>query len=111
VVEYFSYPANKEIVERLEKAGLQFKMDENDVNMISQKLSGKTFVISGTFEKFSRDEIKAVIEKNGGKNMSGISSGTQYLIAGNKPGPDKLKKAESMGIQVITEEDFLRMID
>jgi DNA ligase (NAD+) len=110
VVEYFAHPANREIVERLVATGLRFSINEDETGNVSQKLQGKTFVISGTFQSFSRDEIKAVIEKNGGKNMSGISSGTKYLIAGSKPGPDKLKKAEALGIPVISEEDFAKMI-
>ncbi len=111
VVEYFAYPANKEIVNRLIAAGLRFTITEDETGNVSQKLQGKSFVISGTFQSFSRDEIKAAIEINGGKNMSGISSGTQFLIAGNKPGPDKLKKADLLGIPVITEEEFVRMIE
>jgi len=106
VVEYFSHPTNKVIIEQLIATGLRFTISDDDTGNISQKLQGKNFVISGTFQKFSRDELKLAIEKNGGKNMSGISSGTQYLIAGNKPGPDKLKKAAALGIPVITEEDF-----
>ncbi len=110
VVEYFAHPANREIVERLVASGLRFTIGDDETGNVSQKLQGKSFVISGTFVSFSRDEIKATIEKNGGKNMSGISSGTKYLIAGNKPGPDKLKKAEALGIPVISEEDFIKMI-
>lgn len=111
VAEYFAHPANREIVGRLIAAGLCFTMSEEEKGNISQKLEGRSFVISGTFQNFSRDEIKSAIEKNGGKNMSGISSGTRFLIAGSKPGPDKLRKAESLGIPVISEDDFLRMLN
>jgi DNA ligase (NAD+) len=111
VLEYFAHPANKEIVGQLVAAGLRFNISDADADTTSQKLIGKSFVISGTFLKYSRDEIKSLIERNGGKNMSGISSGTQFLIAGNKPGPDKLKKANALGIPVITEEDFSAMIE
>jgi DNA ligase (NAD+) len=110
VVEFFAHPANKEIVERLEAAGLCFTSDENEMRNVSQKLQGKSFVVSGTFQRFSREAIKAAIELNGGRNMSGISSGTHFLIAGNKPGPDKLKKADTLGIPIITEDGFERMI-
>jgi DNA ligase (NAD+) len=111
VVEYLGHPANAEIIERLISAGLRFEMNEEEVGTLSQKLNGKCFVISGTFDKFSREDIKATIEKNGGKNMSGISSGTSFLIAGTKAGPDKLKKADAMGIPIITEDDFISMIE
>ncbi len=111
VTEYFAHPGNRELVKRLVDSGLQFSIDESETATTSQKISGKTFVISGSFEKFSRDELKSLIEKNGGKNMSGISSGTLYLIAGSKPGPDKLKKAESLGIPVISESEFIQMIE
>jgi DNA ligase (NAD+) len=111
VIEYFAHPANKEIIGRLVTAGLRFEISESESGNISQKLEGKSYVISGTFQKFTRDEIKLLIEQNGGKNMSGISSGTQFLIAGIKPGPDKLKKAGALGIPVISEEDFSAMIE
>lgn len=109
VIEYFEHPANKEIVSRLISAGLSFEMDD-DLTNNTQKLQGKSFVISGTFVRYSREEIKILIEKNGGKNMSGVSSGTNFLLAGSKPGPDKLKKAEALGIRVITEDEFNEML-
>jgi DNA ligase (NAD+) len=111
VIEYFAHPSNKEILERLVNSGLRFEISEDEKGNVSQKLSGKSFVISGTFQRFSRDDLKIAIEKNGGKNMSGISSGTQFLIAGNKPGPDKIKKADSLGIPIITEDEFAKMIE
>jgi len=109
VIEYFEHPLNKEIVERLVFYGLQFQISQ-DSGLSSSILHGKSFVVTGSFEKYSRDELKSLVEKNGGKIMSGISSGTQFLIAGNKPGPDKIKKAESLSIPIISETEFEEMI-
>jgi len=110
VVEYFNHPLNKVIVEGLKSSGLQFTMRENETLSLSQKLLGKSFVVTGSFEKISRDELKASIEQNGGKNLSTVSSGTNYLLAGIKPGPDKIKKAEAFGIPVISEDDFTELL-
>jgi DNA ligase (NAD+) len=74
------------------------------------KLEGKSFVISGSFENHSRDELKSMIIRNGGKNLSSVSSNTHYLIAGEKMGPSKKKKAEDLGIRIISEDDFLNML-
>lgn len=109
VLEYFEHPLNKEIVERLISYGLQFEIAD-DLSLTSSILQGKSFVVTGSFEKYSRDEMKSLVEKNGGKIMSGVSSGTQFLIAGSKPGPDKIKKAESLSIPVISETEFEEMI-
>jgi DNA ligase (NAD+) len=111
VLEYFQHPANLSIIEKLEAAGLRFEISDNEKGNISQKLQGKSFVITGTFQKFSRDEIKIIIEKNGGKNLSGVSGGAHFLLAGNKPGPDKIKKADALKISIISEDDFARMIE
>jgi DNA ligase (NAD+) len=73
-------------------------------------LEGKSFVVSGVFSQFSRDEIKAEVERHGGKNVSSISKNTDYVLAGDKMGPSKLKKAEDLGVPIISEEDFLGMI-
>jgi DNA ligase (NAD+) len=110
VMEFFVHPVNKEIVERLKSYGLQFSMDKSGENLLSAKLAGKNFVISGTFTKFSRDELKNLIERHGGKNVSSVSSNTNYLVAGEKTGPEKLKKAKQFNIPVIGETDFLEMI-
>jgi DNA ligase (NAD+) len=77
---------------------------------LSNKLAGKSFIISGTFSEFSRDSLKVLIELHGGKFLSSISSNTDYLLAGEKPGPEKLKKAEVLKIQIISEKDFKEMI-
>lgn len=105
---FFQEEKNLEIVNRLKAAGLQFEVvaTEND----SSALEGLSFVISGVFEKVSRNELKALIEKNGGKNTGSISAKTSYLIAGDKMGPAKLEKAEKLGLKIITEDDFLEML-
>lgn len=108
VQQYFLDGENLRIIDRLKAAGLQFEMEE--VQLDSNALEGKTFVVSGVFTRFSRDEIKALIEKNGGKNVGSISAKTSYVLAGENMGPAKLEKASSLGIAIISEEDFVRMI-
>uniref|UniRef100_UPI00345BF166 BRCT domain-containing protein n=1 Tax=Fluviicola sp. TaxID=1917219 RepID=UPI00345BF166 len=95
-------------IERLKQAGLQFEIEE--VALDSNTLEGKTFVVSGVFSQFSRDEIKELIEKNGGKNVGSISAKTSYVLAGENMGPAKLEKASSLGIPIISEADFIQMI-
>jgi DNA ligase (NAD+) len=110
VVEFFADERNKKLIERLKAAGLKFELDESETQGMSDKLKGKTFVVSGVFSKYSRDEIKAMIEKNGGKNASSISSKTSYVVAGENMGPAKLEKAEKLGIQIIGEEELEGLI-
>lgn len=110
IIGYFSKPENRELVERLKVTGLQFKLDEAQLANRSEKLSGLTIIISGTFEKNSRDDLKKMIEHHGGKNVSSISKNTSYLLAGNNIGPSKLEKAVKLNIPIISEEDFLKMI-
>jgi len=110
VIEYFADEKNREIIDKLKKAGLQFELSEEEMQTTSDALAGKSIVISGTFAKHSRDEIKYLIEKNGGKNSSSISSKTDYLVAGDKIGPAKLAKAEKLGIPIISEDDLLNLI-
>ncbi|OFY50249.1 MAG: DNA ligase (NAD(+)) LigA [Bacteroidetes bacterium GWF2_41_31] len=109
VLTWFSRTEHIELIERLRKHGLQFE-SMNRLDVISEKLSGKTFVVSGVFNHFSREEIKQLIEKHGGKNLGSISSQTHYLIAGEKMGPAKKAKAEKLGIPIITEDQFEEMI-
>lgn len=109
VQQYFLDEDNRKIIERLEKAGLQFKVEEKELT--SNALEGKNFVVSGVFSKFSRDEIKKLIEDNGGKNVSSISAKTDFVLAGENMGPAKLEKATQLGIAIISEEDFEKMID
>lgn len=108
VQEYFRDERAIDTVQRLKSAGLQFEMEE--VVLDSSSLAGKTFVVSGVFTKFSRDQIKDLIERNGGKNVSSISAKTSYVLAGENMGPAKLEKASSLGIPVISEDDFEKMI-
>lgn len=110
VVEYFNNPYNLEIIERLRKYGLQFALEEDALKPVDDILKGLTFVISGVFEKHSRDELKELIIQHGGKNTGSVSGKTSYLLAGDNAGPEKLKKAEQLGVKIIGEEEFLKMI-
>lgn len=111
VVEYFAEARNRELVERLRSYGLQMSMPEDDGAGRSDRLSGKSIVISGTFSRHSRDEYKDMIELNGGKNVGSISKKTDYVLAGENMGPAKLEKARKLGIPIIDEDTFLSMID
>ena len=106
---FFDKPENIIIIERLKKAGLQFNNEKKAVSE-SQALAGKSIVVSGVFSSFSRDEIKQLIEYHGGKNSSSISSKTDFLLAGEKMGPEKKKKAEALNVKIINEDEFLKMI-
>lgn len=108
VQNYFLDEENVNLIERLQKAGLQFEVEEKVLS--SENLKGKNFVVSGVFSLFSRDELKGLIEQHGGKNVSSISSKTDYVIAGANMGPAKLEKAMQLGVEIISEEDFVRMI-
>ena len=110
IVSYFANPTNKDLVERLQKAGLQMQRSEEDETAFSGKLKGKSIVISGVFQHHSRDEYKEMIEKNGGKNAGSISSKTSFILAGDNMGPAKWEKAQKLGIEIITEEMFLAML-
>lgn len=110
ILDFFKEPKNQEIIRRLREKGLHFDIHEEDKNLKSEKLKGMTFVVSGTFEGFSRDEIKKEIEAHGGKNAGSISSKTSYLVGGENIGPEKLKKAKSLNIPVISETDFKLLI-
>jgi DNA ligase (NAD+) len=108
ILSYFADEANRDTIDRLKIAGLKFE-SEAVVRQDSESLKGMTIVISGNFS-ISRDEMKAMIIANGGKNSGSISGKTSYLLAGEKAGPEKLKKAESLGVKVITEQEFNEMI-
>lgn len=110
VITYFANPVNQEIVERLHSYGLQMQLSEEQIEGTSEKLSGKSIVISGVFAKHSRDEYKALIEKNGGKNVGSISGKTSFILAGENMGPSKLQKAEKLGVPLVDEATFLEMI-
>ncbi len=111
VVEYFKIPINIEIINRLRKAGLQMAISEEELHNKTDKLAGKSIVISGTFSHHSRDEYKKMITMNGGKNVGSISSKTDFVFAGENMGPSKLEKAQKLGIPIINEEEFLKMIE
>lgn len=109
LMHWFDQPAHLNLIKRLTEQGLQMSLTDEHVSKISGKLEGKSFVVSGVFT-ISRDEIKKMIEDHGGKNVSGISSKTDYVLAGDKMGPEKLKKAEKLGIPIISEEEFRSLI-
>ncbi len=111
IITYFHNPQNLEIVERLRSYGLQMTLSEEQMQQASNKLSGKSIVISGVFQHHSRDEYKLLIEQNGGKNVGSISGKTSFILAGDNMGPSKLQKAEKLGIPIINEDDFLKMIE
>ncbi|HML63837.1 MAG TPA: NAD-dependent DNA ligase LigA [Dysgonomonas sp.] len=111
IVKYFSNPNNLEVINKLRTFGLQFELSESIIAQRTEKLKDLSIVISGTFEKYSRDEYKSMIEQNGGKNSGSISSKTNYVLAGDNMGPAKLEKAKSLGIPIINEDDFLKMLE
>ncbi len=111
VRDYFADERNRAIVERLKTYGLQMELSEAAQQATGDKLKGLTIVISGIFSKHSRDEYKALIEQNGGKNGSSVSGKTDYILAGENMGPAKLQKAEKLGVKIIDEDDFLKMIE
>ena len=108
IVAYFADENNRLIIERLRSVGVKFEVAEK--KLLSQSLAGLSFVISGSFERHSRDELKALIELHGGKNLAAVSGATNYLLAGNKIGPAKLQKATKLGVEIISEEQFEAMI-
>ncbi len=110
VITYFHTPENQTIVERLRGYGLRMSLSEEQLASQTELLKGQTIVISGVFQKHSRDEYKAMIEQNGGKNTGSISAKTSYILAGDNMGPAKLQKAEKLGVKIINEDEFLDMI-
>ncbi len=111
VITYFHDAANIDIVNRLRQYGLQMALTEEQMANHSDALAGKSIVISGVFSKHSRDEYKAMIEQNGGKNVGSISGKTSFILAGENMGPSKLQKAEKLGVEIVDEETFLRMLE
>ncbi|CCY83188.1 dNA ligase [Prevotella sp. CAG:1185] len=111
VITYFRNPVTMQIVERLRGYGLQMALSEEQMSSSSDKLAGKSIVISGVFAHHSRDEYKQIIEQNGGKNVGSISGKTSFILAGDNMGPAKLQKAEKLGIPIIDEDTFLKMIE
>ena len=111
VIRYFHNEENLQIIERLRSYGLQMSLNAEQLQGSTDKLAGKSIVISGVFERHSRDEYKAMIELNGGKNVGSISSKTSFILAGANMGPSKLQKAEKLGLALVDEETFLRMLE
>ncbi len=110
IISFFNDEINIKIIDKLKKAGVNVSANRTENKHISDKLKGKAIIISGSFHSFSRDEIKILIEQHGGKNVSSISSKTDFLLAGDKIGPAKLSKAKKNNIKIISEDDFLKMI-
>ena len=106
--EFFDDPANIAEIQALEAAGLRFSVEE-PAQKASDSLAGKSIVISGNFS-ISRDDMKALIEAHGGKNSSSVSGKTDYLLAGEKPGPEKMKKAQELGVKVISENELYALV-
>ncbi|MDR2232469.1 MAG: NAD-dependent DNA ligase LigA [Tannerella sp.] len=111
VIDYFADERHPELVGRLQQYGLQMNLREEVISKRTDKLKNLTFVISGVFALHSRDEYKAMIEQHGGKNSGSVSGGTDYVLAGENMGPAKLEKANKLGIKIINEEDFLKLIE
>ena len=111
ILQYFADARNREIIERLREAGVQMQMAEQDSSEYTDKLAGKSIVISGVFAHHSRDEYKDMIEKNGGKNVGSISKKTTFILAGENMGPSKLEKAQKLGVPIINEDEFLKMLE
>ena len=111
IITYFHDEKNLEIIRRLREYGLQMELSEAQTAQTSDKLAGQSIVISGVFSHHSRDEYKAIIEQNGGKNVGSISNKTSFILAGENMGPSKLQKAEKLGIRIMSEEEFLEIIE
>lgn len=110
ILLYFSNEKNRQLVVRLKEAGLKMEADEEDRSGYTDNLAGQSIVISGVFQHHSRDEYKALIEKHGGKNVGSISKKTSFILKGDNMGPSKLEKAEKLGIRLVEEDEFLKMI-
>ena len=110
IIRYFADEKNRTQIERLREAGIQLEMEEQDMSEYTDKLAGKSIVISGVFTHHSRDEYKEIIEKNGGKNVGSISKKTSFILAGDNMGPAKLEKANKLGVPIMNEDEFLELI-
>lgn len=110
VIDFFANEDNRKLVERLKGYGVQLETSADSNTSVSEKLAGQIFVVSGVFEKFSRDDLKKAIEDNGGKVGSSISAKTNYVVAGDNMGPAKLEKANQLGVKIISEDEFISLI-
>jgi DNA ligase (NAD+) len=111
IMLFFEDQENQQLVSDLKEAGLNFELNQEAVTLNNGRLLGKSFVVSGVFQSFGREELKDTIKQNGGKVVSGISGKLDYLLAGDKMGPAKLQKARDLGIEIISEQQFIRMIE
>lgn len=110
IIEFFSNETNRDLIQKLKASGVQLSVKDEEIAMISDKLKGLTVVISGTFSRISREELKELIARHGGKNVSSISSSTSLLVAGENMGPAKLEKATKLGVKIISEDEFFALI-
>ena len=110
IIDFFQLEENRVLIDRLIEHGLQFKIEKEQLDGMTDKLAGLVFVVSGVFQTISRSELKKSISINGGKVSSSVSGKTNFLIAGDKIGPSKLAKAEKLGVKLITEAEYLLMI-
>jgi DNA ligase (NAD+) len=110
IVNFFAQAKNRRLVERLRESGVRMKTGKEEIILKSNRLVEKAFVVSGVFTRFSREELKKLIEENGGRNVSSVSSKTDFIIAGTDMGPKKLEKAKELGIKIISEDEFVKMI-
>jgi DNA ligase (NAD+) len=110
VYDFFRHPENQQEIQRLKKAGLKFVSDQKEPEKESDVLANKSFVISGTFQNYERDALQEIILKNGGRVLSGVSGKLDYLLAGDNMGPAKREKAEKLGVTIISEQDFEKLL-
>ncbi|MBQ2595085.1 MAG: NAD-dependent DNA ligase LigA, partial [Bacteroidaceae bacterium] len=110
VMQYFAEPKNRDFVSRLRQHGVQMQLSEERLSAQSDRLQGQAIVISGVFHHHSRDEYKALIEQHGGRNVGSISQKTSFVLAGENMGPAKLEKAEKLGVRIVGEDEFLKLI-
>jgi DNA ligase (NAD+) len=110
IIHFFTVEQNQQLIKNLKEIGLQFSLSEQQLENRSEKLAGLTFVVSGVFTLFSRDELKNLIEQNGGKVSGSISKKTSYIVAGENMGPSKLEKATELGVKIIDENEFSGMV-
>ena len=109
VIRFFEQDKNRELIERLKRAGLQFALEETEA--AGNQLDGMKIVVSGVFKTFQRDELKQVIEAHGGTNVSSVSSKTDMIVAGEGMGPSKREKAEKLGVRIVSEDEFIALIN
>ena len=110
ITTYFQEPKNLQLIESLKKVGLRLSIAKTEAVPTRHPLAGKSLVISGTFQNFEREDLKSLIKSKGGKILSSVSNKLDYLVAGHKPGPAKLAKAQALGVQIINEETIIQMI-